>query len=66
MARRVAHKKNPRPIRRSKRAKGSRKGYDWVIQLLDLRQYLRTGKDLVAGAVEIVANRLARAAEMMR
>ena len=42
--------------------------YDWAAQLPcpDLQKYLRTGTDLVAGAVEIASNRLARSAEMAR
>jgi hypothetical protein len=40
----------------------------WAIQLPrpDLQKYLRTGTDLVVGAFEITANRLACAAEMTR
>jgi len=32
----------------------------------DLQKYVCTGTDLVAGAIEITANRLARPAKMMR
>ena len=42
--------------------------YDWVSNLPrpDLQKYLRAGTDLVAGAFEIAANRLACSAEMTR